>query len=89
MKPGAVRYFVTLLWYNRPMKRVRLTYEGAYHHGMNRGINGEDIFSGHKNKAQFLDYLEESIYKYKTRVFAYCISVKVILGHYLDVSGYW
>ena len=23
------------------MRRVRLAYEGAFHHGMNRGINGE------------------------------------------------
>jgi hypothetical protein len=37
------------------MKRVRITYQGAFHHGMNRGINGEDIFSGSKNKTQFLD----------------------------------
>jgi hypothetical protein len=37
------------------MKGVRITYQGAFHHGMNRGINSEDIFSGCKNKAQFLD----------------------------------
>jgi len=42
------------------MKRLRLTYEGAYHHCINRGINGEDIFSGQK-KAHLLDYLEEAI----------------------------
>jgi hypothetical protein len=33
------------------MERVRITYQGDFHHGMNRGINGEDIFSGSKNKA--------------------------------------
>jgi len=55
------------------MKRVRLTYEGAYHHCMNRGINGEDIFSSQKLKAQFVDYLEEAIEKYKIRLFAYCV----------------
>ncbi|MCK4762690.1 MAG: transposase [Candidatus Aminicenantes bacterium] len=40
---------------------------------MNRGINGLNIFSGHKMKAQFLDYLEDSIRRFKLRMFAYCI----------------
>ena len=31
--------------------------EGAYHHGMNRGINGEAIFEGNLNKSFFLDFL--------------------------------
>jgi hypothetical protein len=42
-------------WSDETCKPVRITYQGAFHHGMNRGINGEDIFSGSKNKAQFLD----------------------------------
>ncbi len=37
------------------MRRVRLTYEGPFHHGMNRGIDGEDIFEGNQNKAFCLD----------------------------------
>ena len=55
------------------MRRVRLTYEGAFHHGMNRGINGEAIFEGNQNKSSFLDFLEESVQKYKIRILAYCI----------------
>ena len=55
------------------MRRVRLTYEGAFHHGMNRGINGEAIFEGNQNKSFFLDFLEESVLKYKMRILAYCI----------------
>ncbi len=55
------------------MKRVRITYEGAYHHAMNRGINGEKIFSGDKNKIQFLDYLEEFSKKLKIRILFYCL----------------
>jgi hypothetical protein len=43
------------------MRRVRLTYEGAFHHGMNRGIDGEAIFEGNQNKSFFLDFLEESV----------------------------
>jgi hypothetical protein len=33
------------------MRRVRLTYKGASHHGMNRGINGENIFERSQNKS--------------------------------------
>ena len=55
------------------MKRVRITYEGAFHHVMNRGINDEDIFSPGKCKTHFLDYLETYSRKLKIRIFAYCI----------------
>ena len=50
-----------------------MTYEGAFHHGMNRGINGEDILEGNQNKAFFLDFLEEAVLKYKIRILAYCV----------------
>ena len=55
------------------MKRVRITYPGAYHHVMNRGYDGNAIFAGDKNKAQFLDFLEETAKKLKIPLFAYCI----------------
>ena len=59
--------------YNASMRRERITYTGAYHHVMNRGYDGNDIFSGNKNKAQFLDYLEGASNQMKIRLFAYCI----------------
>ncbi|MCK5057879.1 MAG: transposase [Candidatus Aminicenantes bacterium] len=55
------------------MRRVRLTFEGAYHHAMNRGINGEEIFTQNQHKSQFLDLLRESSNKFKIRILAYCI----------------
>lgn len=55
------------------MRRARVTYQGAYHHVMNRGHNGEDIFYGGANKNFFLENLEENIKKYRIRIFAYCI----------------
>jgi putative transposase len=55
------------------MRRERITYPGAYQHVMNRGYDGNDIFSGNKNKAQFLNYLEEASKQMKIRIFAYCI----------------
>jgi hypothetical protein len=50
------------------MRRVRLTYKGAFHHGMNCGINGENIFERNRNKSFFLDFLEEAVLKYKIRL---------------------
>ncbi len=55
------------------MKRERVTYEDAYHHVMNRGYNGTDIFAKNRYKSQFLDYLEDSARRMKIRVFAYCV----------------
>jgi len=40
------------------MKRVRITFPGAFHHAMNRGYYGNDIFTGNKNKDRFLEFLE-------------------------------
>ena len=40
---------------------------------MNRGYDGNDIFAGNKNKAQFLEFLDGTAKKMKIRVFAYCI----------------
>ena len=42
------------------MRRERVKYPGAYHHVMDRGYDGNDIFTGNKNKNQFLDYLEKT-----------------------------
>ncbi|MCP5106792.1 MAG: hypothetical protein GY950_25640 [bacterium] len=55
------------------MKRIRITYPGAYHHVMNRGYDGNPIFAGSKFKSRFLDYLEDSVSKTKIRLLAYCV----------------
>ena len=55
------------------MKRERITYPGAYHHIMNRGYDGNDIFFGNQNKSQFLDYLEGTSKQMMIRLFAYCV----------------
>jgi len=41
------------------MRRARITYKEAYHHVMNRGINGEFIFESDELKQGFLDLLKE------------------------------
>ena len=55
------------------MRRERITYLGAYHHVMNRGYDGNDIFFGKQNKSQFLDYLEGACNQMMIRLFAYCV----------------
>jgi putative transposase len=41
------------------MRRARLTYPGAFHHVMNRGIRGEYIFPDDNDKQIFLEILAE------------------------------
>jgi REP element-mobilizing transposase RayT len=55
------------------MRRERITYPGAYHHVMNRGHDGNNIFAGDENKNHFLNYLEDYSKKMHIRLFAYCI----------------
>ena len=55
------------------MRRARLTYPGAYHHIMNRGINGEPIFKEDENKRYFLKVLKEKSALNKIKILAYCI----------------
>ncbi len=55
------------------MRKSRVTWIGAYHHVMNRGINGEKIFNDDNLKSVFLKMLKEKSKKLKIRLFAYCI----------------
>jgi len=55
------------------MKRVRITYQGAYHHVMNRGVRGEDIFLDNRGKDYFLSILKEKSKKLRIKLLAYCI----------------
>ncbi len=55
------------------MRRVRITFPGAYHHVMNRGYDGNNIFTGNILKSKFFEFLEDSARKMKIRLLAYCI----------------
>ncbi|MFH1957435.1 MAG: transposase [bacterium] len=55
------------------MRRARVTYCGAYHHIMNRGIQGEKIFGDERAKQYFLKALEEKTRKLRISILAYCI----------------
>jgi hypothetical protein len=47
------------------MRRTRITFEGALHHVMNLGHDGEDVFYGNKNKSIFFDFMEDVAEKRK------------------------
>jgi REP element-mobilizing transposase RayT len=55
------------------MRRARLLYSGSYHHVMNRGLVGSNIFLGDKLKSYFLNFLSKKSKKLKIRLLAYCI----------------
>jgi len=55
------------------MRRSRVSYEGAYHHIMSRGLEGKFIFVGKPLKEYFIKLLSESVKKYRIRLWAYAI----------------
>jgi len=55
------------------MRRARITFNGAYHHVMNKGIEGKDIFFDENAIVYFLESMKEKSNKLKMRILAYCI----------------
>lgn len=55
------------------MRRARITYKGAYHHVMSRGLKDESIFNSNIKKNDFLRILNDKTQSTKMRLFAYCI----------------
>jgi len=55
------------------VRRARLTYQGAFHHAMNRGYEGRPIFKEDSSKDFFLDLIVKLQELLKIRVLAYCI----------------
>lgn len=55
------------------MRKTRVTWSGAYHHIMSRGINHEKIFGDDKIKSFYLNLLKEKSKKFRIRIFAYCV----------------
>lgn len=55
------------------MRHSRLTYTGAYHHVMNRGDKGENIFPDSASKRRFLTLLQEKSKIYRIAIYAHCV----------------
>jgi putative transposase len=52
---------------------LRIEYEGAFYHIIQRGLERRSIFRGDRNKERFLQYLSESHFKYNLICHAYCL----------------
>ncbi len=50
-----------------------MTYEGAVHHGMNRGYEGRPIFQQERDKLFFIEQLSLVQKLTKIRLLAYCV----------------
>lgn len=55
------------------MRRARITYEGAFHHAMNRGYEGRIIFHTDQDRQFFLNLLAILQAQEKIRILAFCI----------------
>ncbi len=55
------------------MRRARITYQGAYHHVMNRGLKGERIFQEDSAKQYFLTNLYKKSENLRIKLLSYCI----------------
>lgn len=55
------------------MRRARITYEGALHHGMNRGYEGRIIFSDDQDRQTFLSLLDKTQELTQIRLLAFCL----------------
>jgi REP element-mobilizing transposase RayT len=52
---------------------LRIEYEGAWYHVMNRGRGRQEIFGGDHDYRSFLDTVGEAVHRYQLEVHAYCL----------------
>lgn len=52
---------------------LRIIYDGAWYHVMNRGRQGGDIFSDAEDYQAFIDLLQESCRMWQVKIAAYCL----------------
>ena len=52
---------------------IRITYPGAWHHVMNRGLGRQNIFKGNDDYNSFLSILDELTTKFNVELHAYCL----------------
>lgn len=52
---------------------IRIKFEGAWYHVMNRGINRQKIFFNSVHRMAFLKYLEKTVKIYGIEIHAYCL----------------
>ena len=55
------------------MRQARVTWPGALHHIMNRGLNKQRIFLQRELKIKYIEMMSEKSKKYGVTIYAYCI----------------
>ena len=58
---------------------LRLEFENACYHVMNRGSGYQDIFKEDKHRVIFLDLLSEVSLVYGVEIFAYCLMYHLLM----------
>jgi REP element-mobilizing transposase RayT len=54
-------------------RKLRIQYEGAIYHVMNRGDHREDIFRGDKDRKLFIETLGQACAKTDWQIHAWCL----------------
>ena len=52
---------------------LRIEYEDAWYHVMNRGMRREEVFTCKKDYKVFVELLQETAEKWNLRIFSYCL----------------
>lgn len=52
---------------------LRVEYQGAFYHVMNRGNAGENIFISERDKEKFCEYLGKSVERFSIIIHTYCL----------------
>ena len=66
---------------------LRIEYEGAFYHVINRGNAGEDLFISRYDREQFLTYLEKAVERYGINVHTYCLMTNLALPKIVDTPN--
>jgi hypothetical protein len=74
-------------------RKLRVEYEGAIYHLINRGDHREDIFRDHKDRERFLETLGEACERTGWQVHSYCLMPNhfhlVVETPRPNLSGFW
>jgi REP element-mobilizing transposase RayT len=54
-------------------RQLRIDYPNTWHHVMNRGRRGQDLFVDKTDYQQFIDLLQEATDLFNVKVAAYCL----------------
>lgn len=54
-------------------RTLRIEFTGAFYHVMSRGNQAQPIYSNHRDRSKFLEYLESASDRYGAKIHCYCL----------------